>query len=396
MKKLETVLFVAAIATNALAVGVSREQVLSGPLGNVVSFSQTPSAVWTGDDFAVFWVEGTDVRATRIAVNGRILEPARVVWSGVQGQIDAKSDGTTITVVGTSAGQSLVVAQEFTFNLVPLGDTLRLGPGLRPKIFFDGTTWLAGWFVGPHDRVKPVGDLLLSRFDRSFALISERVFSAVPTARMFDWDLAMNGTDALLVWADAIGCEQPTMDLCLMTSRLRGARIAADLTSLDLNGINVAPAGWYPEVHWIGNQYFVLWSDLRQIFASHVDTMGNVLEWWQASRPIVGSNDSLCFNASGASTGQRLLVAADAGPMADRTSGILGAEVAPDASVVGQPFWIYRANAYSTAPRTFAGSVGIALVTYNRYLNPVTYDFRHFLVVVDVNAQPRRDRAARR
>src|SRR5207245_7705621 len=84
MKKLGVVLFTTAIATNALAVRISRELVLSGP---VVPSPARTAAVWTGSYFATFWVQGGDIRAARISADGRLLEPSRVVWSGVSGHV---------------------------------------------------------------------------------------------------------------------------------------------------------------------------------------------------------------------------------------------------------------------------------------------------------------------
>src|SRR5207245_2080761 len=154
MKKLGVVLFTTAIATNALAVRISRELVLSGP---VVPSPARTAAVWTGSYFATFWVQGGDIRAARISADGRLLEPSRVVWSGVSGHVEVAKDSASIAVITTVAAHGLyatVLVRRFSFDLEPLTDPILLGMGAAPQIQFDGVGWIVSWLAGTGDPIR--------------------------------------------------------------------------------------------------------------------------------------------------------------------------------------------------------------------------------------------------
>lgn len=390
MKRLAIVLFAAAIATNALAVRVSRELVLSGP---VVSSPERPAAVWTGAHFATFWVQGGDVRAARISPDGRLLEPSRVVWAGVSRPVEVARDSDSIAVITSVATHGLyatVLVRRFSFDLEPLTDPILLGMGAAPQIEFDGVAWIVSWLDLTGDPIR-YGALLMARFDRSFNLLTQRMLSPSPVSRIIRWSMATNGVDWLLVWDEPIGCDQPTMDLCVSLERIRAARINADLAPIDPSGFTLATDGYEPSVEWVGDHYVALWTSLSQVVAARIDPSGSILG---QPLPLIGevSRTSVLHPAEG-STGNEILAAGSLFDYSTKQSGILAAHASADGALIDEPFWI--ASGLPSSVRLVAGPPGIFLVTYGRYFD--TQSSRYFFTVIDLHGTPiPRGRASRR
>lgn len=381
MKKLGVALFIAAIATNALAVRITRELVLSGP---VVADSARTAAVWTGAHFATFWVQGGDVRAARISADGRLLEPSRVVWTGVSRPVEVAKDTNSIAVITTVATHGLyanVLVRRFSFDLEPLADPILLGIGALPQIQFDGVAWIVSWLQLTGDPIR-YGALFVARFDRSFNLLAQRMLSPSPVSRIIRWSMATNGVDWLLVWDEPIGCDQPTMDLCVSLERIRAARLNADLAPIDPNGITLGPDGYEPSVEWIGNHYVVVWTNFWQVEAARVDSSGTILG---EPLPLIGevSRTSVLYPAA-SSDGNEILAAGSLYDFSTKQSGILAARSSADGSVIDESFWI--ASGLPTGVRMVAGPPGIFLVTYGRYFD--SQSSRHFFTVIDLHGTP--------
>ena len=81
--------------------------------------------------------------------------------------------------------------------------------------------------------------------------------AGIPIAEdpLWHWDpaVASNGSDFLVAWKDDD----------LSTGQIDAARVTADGTVLDPNGIHISAAGSvnYPAVAWDGTNYFVVWQD---------------------------------------------------------------------------------------------------------------------------------------
>src|SRR5712691_2353157 len=254
MKRLWLSAVIFCFAANALAVHTSGEQALSGPLDS--HWPRMATAVWTGTEFAAFWHEGNDLRAARIGTDGRLLEPSRLVWTGIRSIQDpttdlpwdlaAATDGSSIVVItATRRIGSSILARRFSFDLQPLGQISTVGFGSRPQIVFTGTQFFMTWLTGVPYGLKPSGDLILSIFDRSLRIVVQHELTTMPVPRVLRWTLATSGTDALIAWEDAVGLCPPSPEICFLGSRIRAARIAPDLAILDPGAIDISEEGYY-------------------------------------------------------------------------------------------------------------------------------------------------------
>ena len=162
--------------------------------------------------------------------------------------------------------------------------------------------------------------------------------------------VASNGSDYLAVWTDRGSGNND----------IYGARINASGQVLDANGFAIssgAGSETQPAVAWDGGRYVVAWVDSRsgaaEVFLAHVTSAGTVVEP-AGLRIAPGSSPAI------ASDGTISLVVWNISLRDPSVSGVFGARVARDGSVLGAPFAIKTG-------RVVAPSVawtGTSFVTY--------------------------------
>ena len=200
--------------------------VVAGGAGDQVS----PAAAWNGSQFLVGWEASTDVRAARVSTAGTVVDPSGFLVSG------------------TPAAQTTPAAAGHGSNV-----TIAWIDGRTPRAGTDiFGAQVSGTAVSPPDG---------------------RLVSQGPAPQRCP-DVAFNGTDYFVVWAEA-----------RLAGRLDifGARVSPGGVMRDPAGIAISQARGpqtCPAVDWNGSRFFVAWADRRSggsdIYGTVVSSAGVV------------------------------------------------------------------------------------------------------------------------
>lgn len=259
---------------------------LLDPGGNVVSTSGGMLGIgWSGADYLVAWSQSVsasqrDVYARRVSEAAVPIDAAPILVSTSAAQKivgGVASDGTDFLVVwGSNLGYTVagarVSAAGAVLDALPIGISFT---GSRPAVVHDGMDYVVGWGSSSTDvAARRVGsDGLL--VDAAPVVVS----SATGTQDGAALDMTPSG--AMLVWGDTRNN---------MGRELFGARLAADLSALDANGIQVksnvltiANKQDFPAVASNGSIYLAVWEDSRiagktGIYGTRVSENGQILD----------------------------------------------------------------------------------------------------------------------
>lgn len=267
------------------------------PHGIVLSLSSQhqswPKVAFDGTNYLVVWMDyrglssDYDICGTRIAPDGTILDPDGIVIAGTE-------DGEYRPSIAFNGTNYYVVYERWVdvpypyldiygTRVTPDGTVLDPG-GVRisrqgmdeysPAIASDGDGWFALWeYYGTGSNPTLYG----ARINASGVLIDTTNIT-VCNASGWQWvpTVTFNGTNYFAAWSDNRNG----------IAEIYGGRISQAGVVLDGNGFLICGGGTYkryPSVAFDGTNHLVAWESQpimgeSNIFASRVDTSGNVLD----------------------------------------------------------------------------------------------------------------------
>ena len=246
-----------------------------------------PAVACDGSGYLVVWadrrVDTSDIYATRVTADGRVLDPDGIVVSAgtdFQGDPAVTFDGTNYVVVwsdmrgGNSDIYGARVARDGTVldtsGLALVADSAEQ---FAPAVVYDRSNVLLVW---EDTRSDLFGDIYGARISSEGAVLDS---SGFPISGATSWQgspaVALGDTDVLVVWHDARTSS---------FTDVYGARVTTAGEVLDPAGIGISTVEnyqWFPRVAFDGTNYLVVWQDEHGhglIFGGRVGSDGSVLD----------------------------------------------------------------------------------------------------------------------
>jgi hypothetical protein len=276
---------------------VSTGAVVAAPTGMIISSGssdeQHPAVASNGANYLVVWqdyrnspVSGTDIYGVRVSTTGQVLDLSAIAV--------CSAGGDQIVPAVTAAGSGYLVVWEDYRNA--------------------GTTGADVYGA----RVSGAGVV----FDSSGMPISSASGDQRNPAA------ASNGTDHFVVWQDGRNLANQGFDIY-------GARVSSGGVVTDASGLpltQAAGAQYFPAVAFNGSEYFVAWSDERNlgtsgidVYGTRVSTAGAVLDG--AGTPVTQAAGDALFPAVASAGGGFLVVWEDGRNFGTTQEDIYGARV---------------------------------------------------------------------
>ena len=291
-------------ATPSAAAEPSPERAVSTPVGRPVANGQhQPAVAFDGTTNLVVWTDtrnGSDLYGARISPSGAALDGTGFVISdapGTQREPAVTFDGTDYFVVWVDgrSGSRIYAARVTTAGTVRDPGGVRLSSDLgtpeeeasvtraQPSVAFDGgnhlVVWLAFVFVGEH----PAGTIFARHVRKEAVPLGTGDFRLTSTINQFDPDVAFDGTNYFVVYADTRGASSSQ----LSAAQIYATRVDRFGGVVDPNGLPISTADGMepaPSIAWNGTHNLVTWADRRagnagiDVFGARVSAAGAVVE----------------------------------------------------------------------------------------------------------------------
>ena len=256
-------------------------------ISTAADFQTSPAIACDGTGYLVVWADRradtSDIYATRVTADGRVLDPDGIVVSAgtdFQGEPAVTFDGTNYVVVwsdmrgGNSDIYGARVARDGTvLDTSGLALVANSAEQFAPAVVYDRTNVLLVW---EDTRSDLFGDIYGARISSEGAVLDS---SGFPISDATSWQgspaVALGDTDMLVVWHDA---------RTSWFTDVYGARVTSAGEVLDPAGIGISTVEnyqWFPRVAFDGTNYLVVWQDEHGhglIFGGRVGSDGSVLD----------------------------------------------------------------------------------------------------------------------
>jgi hypothetical protein len=257
------------------------------PVSIAANTQSEPAVACDGARYLVVWADRradtSDIYATRVTADGRVLDPDGIVVSAgtdFQGDPAVTFDGTNYVVVwsdmrgGNSDIYGARVARDGTvLDTSGLALVANSAEQFAPAVVYDRTNVLLVW---EDTRSDLFGDIYGARISSEGAVLDS---SGFPISGATSWQgspaVALGDTDMLVVWHDA---------RTSWFTDVYGARVTSAGEVLDPAGIGISTVEnyqWFPRVAFDGTNYLVVWQDEHGhglIFGGRVGSDGSVLD----------------------------------------------------------------------------------------------------------------------
>ncbi|HVE83825.1 MAG TPA: hypothetical protein VND93_13295, partial [Myxococcales bacterium] len=301
---------------------------------------QYPAAGFDGRSFLLLFNRNTDIYATRVAPDGGVLDPTPFpvsagAWREYYPSVAcAPSSCAGVWLDGRDAGGYGVYGARIDQSGAVLDDAgvyFMNADSYRPTIAFNGTNYLVS---SDQYRNGDAPNVYATLATPSFTpVVPNGTLASTAVAAQFDPQVASDGTDYLMVWAD----ERNT---ATAGSDIYAARVGRDGGLLDPSGFLVSGAPRdqvLPAAAFTGAGYLVTWLDYRDggsgaIWAARVDPAGRVVDpngFAITSPGPIGSPRVTALGDGGA-----LVVWSDGRNQADSGYDLYFARIGPGAAVL--------------------------------------------------------------
>ena len=264
-----SILLAAGVAAIAAPVAAPMQQVSSA----FTSCCGDTVGVWTESGYFVFWSPRPGkVHSRRIATDGRPADNEMEIGSSTTRPIVA-SDGKTILVLTSDAHVPGAVAPVDAIVVsvvpgVPHGAAFQLPAGEPLAAVFDGRDYVIA-IREPKDASG--SRLRLMRVAHNGTVIHSQLVDFEPAFNpMGRVALSTNGSDFVMVWADAVPTNCSGMP-CVSPSRLRVLTFQSLLELTGHRGTIVAADGIQPSVVWTGFVFVTTWTDVSRVLSLNID-----------------------------------------------------------------------------------------------------------------------------
>ncbi len=256
-------------------------------ISTATAIQTSPAIASDGTGYLVVWADRradtSDIYATRVTADGRVLDPSGIAVStaaGFQGSPAVTFDGTNYFVVWSDSrgGNGDIFGARVTRYGVVLDTSglalvVDVAEQAAPAVVYDGANILIVW---EDTRSDPFGDIYGARITSEGAMLDSSGF-AISGATNWQGSpaVALGDTNVLVVWHDARTSS---------FTDVYGARVTSAGEVLDPAGIGIFTVDnyqWFPRVAFDGTNYLVVWQDEHGhglIYGGRVGSDGSVLD----------------------------------------------------------------------------------------------------------------------